>query len=175
MDNVDRIIASVSRICGDERADPGTALARVCALLRAEVAHYDWVGYYIALPAQRLLVLGPFEGAPTDHIRIPYGRGICGQAAATGKPFVVQDVMAEANYLACSLSTKSEVVLPIYEGSNLVGELDIDSHTTRPFTDADDALLGKVVELTARHVAALARDLTVDDQAEPVNQRNAPR
>ena len=163
MDNVDRIIGLVSRVCSEDGVDRGTALARVCAVLRDAVAHYDWVGYYIAVPGERLLVLGPFEGAPTDHIRIPYGRGICGQAAATGKPFVVQDVAAEANYLACSLSTKAEVVLPIYHGDTFVGELDLDSHTSRPFTDADTVLLARVVELSASYVAALSQGLSSGD------------
>lgn len=154
MDNpIDELIAQVRHLAGHD--DPGGALQRICALLRDEVAHYDWVGYYLAVPAERLLVLGPFEGAPTEHLRIGYGTGICGQAAERGEPFVVDDVRAETNYLACSIETKAEIVLPVYHEGRFVGELDIDSHTRAPFGPFDDCLLGEVVAVTAPLVAAI--------------------
>lgn len=136
--------------------DPGGALQRICMLLKDEVGHYDWVGYYLALPHERMLVLGPFEGAPTEHLKIPYGTGICGQAAERNDWFVVADVAAEDNYLACSAETRAEVVVPVTYDGRFVGELDIDSHTREPFTEFDDVLLAKVVEITAPLVAALA-------------------
>lgn len=132
-----------------EHEDAGGALSRICELLRNRVPHYDWVGYYLAVPEERLLVLGPFAGAPTEHIRIPYGVGICGQAASVGRTFVVPDVTAESNYLSCSLLTRAEVVFPIYREGALVGELDIDSHSRDPFTDEDLRLLDAVAEATA--------------------------
>ena len=134
---------------------PGPSLHRVCRALRSAIPHYDWVGYYLAVPRERLLVLGPFDGAPTEHVRIEYGTGICGQAAVRGETFVVQDVNAESNYLACSIETKAEIVLPMTSNGEFVGELDIDSHTAHPFTDADDALLNEIVRLTAPLVTAI--------------------
>ena len=138
-----------------EYPDAGTALQRICDYLRAEVDHYDWVGYYLAVPEQRLLVLGPFSGAPTEHLRIPYGTGICGQAAERDAAFVVPDVTAQSNYLACSLATKAEMVLPVHHNGEFVGELDIDSHTRDPFTAADDELLQAVCVLTAPLAASI--------------------
>lgn len=148
---VDAIVDEVRSLAS--HADAGGALERVCIFLKESVPHYDWVGFYLAVPDERILLLGPFEGAPTDHIRIPYGSGICGRAAERGETFVVADVAAESNYLACSLATKAEIVLPVYHDGSFVGELDIDSHTRDPFTAFDDALLAEVVVITARHVA----------------------
>ena len=135
--------------------DAGGALQRICDYLRARIDHYDWVGFYLAAPADRLLLLGPFSGAPTEHLKIPYGRGICGQAADSRENFVVPDVMAETNYLSCSIATRAEIVLPVWHRGEFVGELDIDSHTVDPFTKVDDQLLGKVVAICAPLVSSI--------------------
>lgn len=127
--------------------EPEAGLQAVCELLHRRVAHYDWVGFYWTHPAQAAtLVLGPYSGAATEHTEIPFGRGICGQAAANRATYVVQDVSQEANYLACSLETKAEIVLPIFRAEQLIGELDIDSHTPAPFTNADESFLSAVIE-----------------------------
>jgi len=148
------LIAEIQRLAVDD--DPGGALARICALLKSRVDHYDWVGYYLAVPGERLLVLGPFEGAPTEHVRIAYGRGLCGQAAVSEEWFVVPDVRAQDNYLACSGATRAEVVVPVVHDGRFVGELDIDSHTPDPFTSFDDELLAEVARITAGLVASIA-------------------
>ncbi|MFP4509059.1 MAG: GAF domain-containing protein [Spirochaetota bacterium] len=127
--------------------EAGAALQLVCDLLRDTVAHYDWVGLYFAVPEQRLLVLGPFSGAPTQHTQIPYGRGICGQSAETEKTFVIPDVNAEDNYLSCSVLTRAEYVEPIILDGSYIGQIDIDSHTPDPFSDADGRLLSGVATL----------------------------
>lgn len=130
-------------------APTNTGLQLVCNLLHREVDHYNWFGFYFVVPGERMLVLGPYEGEPTDHVRIPFGRGICGQAAEREETFVVDDVSREANYLACSLKTKSEIVVPVYRDRTVVGEIDIDSHTASAFTQEDRRFL----EELARHVA----------------------
>ena len=150
---VEQLVRSVKSLAAG--VDPGAGLQRVCELLRREVPWYDWVGYYLAVPAERLLVLGPFAGEPTEHLRIPYGRGICGQAAASGRTFMVPDVAAESNYLSCSVRTRAEIVIPLYHRRRLVGELDIDSHTIDPFTRVDTRLLGRIARVTAPLAAAL--------------------
>ncbi len=119
---------------GDER---GVGLQLVCDFLQREVAHYDWFGFYIAVPAERMLVLGPYQGEATDHVRIPYGRGICGQAAEREQTVLVDDVRAESNYLACSLRVRSEIVVPVFRSGEVVAEIDIDSHRPAAF-GADD-------------------------------------
>jgi GAF domain-containing protein len=115
----------------------------VCDLLQGNVPWYNWVGIYeVATDEERMLVLGPFAGAATDHTRIPFGRGICGQVALSHQAMVVEDVNAASNYLSCSIHVKSEVVLPIFNTQGqFVAQLDIDSHTLDAFGPEDLALL----------------------------------
>lgn len=128
-------------------------LKRVCELLHDRVPYYDWVGFYLVDERKgNELVLGPFVGEPTEHVRIPFGRGVCGRAAVELKTIVVQDVSKEANYLACSPLVKSEIVVPIFKGGEFVGELDIDSHELAPFTEDDRLFLERVAELVSRIV-----------------------
>lgn len=117
------------------------ALQLVCNLMTREVPYYNWFGYYFAVPAERLLVLGPFEGEPTDHIRIPYGTGICGRSAVSESTFLVPDVAAQENYLACSVHVRSEIVVPVFANGAFVGQIDIDSHRVNAFSDADRTFL----------------------------------
>lgn len=122
-------------------------LAGICKILNERLPNYDWVGFYLVDPAHpRELLLGPFVGAPTEHIRIPFGKGICGQAAASAEVFVVDDVTRETNYLSCSPFVRSEIVLPIFRNGNVVGELDIDSHKAGNFDDEDRAFLTELCE-----------------------------
>lgn len=129
-DKVDHILAAQS---------PREAkLKALCYLLRHNVPHYEWVGFYLPDPdSPTELLLGPYEGAPTDHTRIPFGQGVCGQVAEKKETIVVQDVSQESNYLSCSLHVKSEIVVPILKDGAFVGELDIDSHDVAPFTTWD--------------------------------------
>ena len=133
----------------DSKHDRDEKLAAVAHLLKDEVSYYDWVGFYIADTVKKELILGPYVGEPTEHTRIAFGEGICGQAAIIRKPFIVQDVRKETNYLSCSVKVMSEIVCPIMKDDEVVGELDIDSHTLSPFTDKDNALLGKICSLIA--------------------------
>ena len=120
-------------------------LERVCGLLKERVESYDWVGFYLVdVERERELVLGPFAGEPTDHKRIRFGQGICGQAADLLKVFIVPDVTKESNYLSCNARVRSEIVIPLFRGETLVGELDIDSHLPDPFDEKDRLFLEKV-------------------------------
>ena len=120
--------------------------------LDEEVSYYNWTGFYFMNDEKQQLEIGPYVGAYTDHTVIPYGRGICGQVAVSGKTFEVPDVHAQDNYLACSLATKSEIVVPIYKGENLVGQIDIDSHELDPFTQEDHNLLEAVANFVAQRL-----------------------
>lgn len=124
-----------SQIAVDEK------LQKVCQLLSDEIEHYNWVGFYFKNGDKNELKLGPYVGAETDHTIIPYGKGICGQVAESNETFVVPDVYAQDNYLACSIETKAEIVMPIFKNGENIGQIDIDSHTIDPFTDADTELL----------------------------------
>jgi GAF domain-containing protein len=129
-------------------------LQALCEELKTAVPHYDWVGFYLVDPdAEEELVLGPYAGEPTEHVRIKFGQGICGQAASTQETFIVQDVTQETNYLSCSPDARSEIVLPIFHEDQLVGELDIDSHDLAPFSEADRRLLDQICRWVAPHIA----------------------
>lgn len=133
------------------RAKRDEKLRTVCRLLKENVSYYSWVGFYIVDEERKnQLVLGPFEGEPTGDTKIPFGRGICGQAAALGETFLVQNVSKETNYLSCNANVKSEIVIPIFKKGKVVGELDIDSHVLSPFTKEDEAFLEKISEMVSK-------------------------
>lgn len=126
-------------------------LQALCELLRERVPHYDWVGFYLVPPDEPgQLVLGPFCGAPTEHVRIGFGHGVCGQAAEREETVVVPDVRAEGNYIACSLDVRSEIVVPLFKDGAVIGELDLDSHTVDAFVQADRNFLERIAEGAAR-------------------------
>ena len=116
-------------------------LTSICDALKSKIPHYDWVGFYFKNDKKRELVLGPYAGKPTDHSTIPFGKGICGQVAVSNKNFVVPDVQAQDNYIACSLEVKSEIVIPIFVKGENIGQIDIDSNTLNPFSKADETFL----------------------------------
>jgi len=105
-------------------------------MLHERMLKYNWVGFYMLEPGADppMLALGAFEGAMTPHTRIPLNQGICGAAASSGQTVVVDDVSKDPRYLACSLETKSEIVVPVFVKGKVVGELDIDSHFPAAFT-----------------------------------------
>jgi L-methionine (R)-S-oxide reductase len=128
-------------------------------LLHERMLKYNWVGFYMLEPGAQppALILGAFEGAMTPHTRIPLNQGICGAAASSGQTVVVDDVRKDPRYLACSLETKSEIVVPVFVHGEVVGELDIDSHFPAAFTaDHQDlvkhcaALVGKKLETAGK-------------------------
>jgi len=127
----------------------------IVTLLHGRLTKYNWVGFYMLEHEADgdILVLGPFKGTMTPHTRIPLNQGICGAAASSGMTFVINDVASDSRYLACSLETKSEIVVPIFVHGKVVGELDIDSHFLAAFGPSDRklcehaaALLGKFLE-----------------------------
>ena len=111
-------------------------MQKMVKLLHDRMLKYNWVGFYMLEPGAEppMLALGPFEGAMTPHTRIPLDQGICGAAASSGQTVVVDDVSKDPRYLACSLETKSEIVVPLFVHGAIVGELDIDSHFPAAFT-----------------------------------------
>jgi len=116
-------------------------LLKICELLEANIDYYNWVGFYFKNGDKNELKLGPYVGEPTDHTIIPFGKGICGQVAVSNKNFVVPDVSAQDNYIACSITVKAEIVIPIFVNGENIGQIDIDSNTPDPFTEADERFL----------------------------------
>ena len=116
-------------------------LHEICKLLETNIDYYNWVGFYFKNGDKEELKLGPYVGEPTDHTIIPFGKGICGQVAVSNKNFVVPDVAAQDNYIACSITVKAEIVIPIFVNEKNIGQLDIDSNTADPFTEEDERFL----------------------------------
>lgn len=140
----------VLSILNHTTADLDTKLQQICNLLKENIPHYDWVGFYFKNGDKNELKLGPYAGAPTDHTIIPFGKGICGQVAVSNKNFVVPDVKAQDNYIACSITVKAEIVVPLFVKGENVGQIDIDSNTPDPFTHEDERFLEFVNEEVAK-------------------------
>ncbi len=136
-------ISALATIASDARG----LMADAVDLLQRERPHYNWVGVYLLENGE--LVLGPFVGKSTPHTRIALNKGICGAAASTGKTIIVDDVNLDARYLACSLETRSEIVVPIIRDGRVLGEIDIDSDTPAAFTADDRRLLEAVAKIVA--------------------------
>jgi len=125
-------------------------LTAVCQLLKQSIDYYNWVGFYFKNGDKEELKLKAFAGEPTDHVIIPFGKGICGQVAVSNQNFVVPDVKAQDNYIACSLDVKAEVVIPLFVAGENIGQIDIDSHTVDPFSKADEDFLTFVNQSVAQ-------------------------
>lgn len=123
------------------------ALEHAVAILKARVPTYAWVGIYLLEGDE--LVLGPYLGKPSPHTRIPLDQGICGAAARQRQSIVVDNVDADPRYLACSLDTRSEIVVPIMRDGTIFGEIDIDSDTPAAFSASDRALIEATADLLA--------------------------
>lgn len=128
--------------------DRDALLSEVVHVLHRERPRYHWVGVYLLRNQE--LVLGPYVGKPTVHTRIPLDQGICGAAASTGKTLIVNDVHSDPRYLACSLETRSEIVVPITRDGQVLGEIDIDSDEPAAFKPLDAELLQAVAEILAQ-------------------------
>ena len=124
----------------------------ICQFLHDHVESYDWVGYYLHNPEKKELVLKTYVGQPTDHTHIPFGKGICGQVALSNKNFIVDDVSAQDNYIACSLDVKSEIVIPLFVNGNNIGQIDIDSNNLQSFSEKDATFLSEVNRLVSIHL-----------------------
>ena len=126
----------------------------ITRLLFDKMLKYNWVGFYMLEPGAEppMLVLGHFQGAMTPHTRIPLNQGICGAAASSGKTVIVDDVRSDPRYLACSVETKSEIVVPVFAHGQVAGELDIDSHFPAAFGFEDRELVEYCAQLVGKRL-----------------------
>ncbi|MCC8360918.1 GAF domain-containing protein [Salinimicrobium sediminilitoris] len=145
----DKLRKESADILANEKASVEARLTQLCELLKAEVDYYTWVGFYFKNGDKNELKLGPFAGEPTDHTIIPFGKGICGQVAVSNQNFVVPDVKAQDNYIACSIHVKAEIVVPLFKNGENIGQIDIDSNVADPFTEEDERFLEYVNEKVA--------------------------
>ncbi len=138
---LDTLRPKVSAIINDTQKSSTDKMQAICELLKENVPYYDWVGFYFRNGDKEELKLGPYAGTPTDHNIIPFGKGICGQVAVSNQNFVVPDVKAQDNYIACSITVKAEIVVPLFLNGANIGQIDIDSNTPDPFSEEDERFL----------------------------------
>lgn len=149
IDNKEAIIRKAGEIV-NRPVSRDEKLFAICELLDDEVEVFDWTGFYMVDPeSPGELVLGPYVGEATEHSRIPFGKGVCGQVAETLETKVVQDVSQEENYLSCSLEVQSEIVVPVLKNGELAAELDIDSHTRNAITGQHREMLEEICDMVA--------------------------
>lgn len=148
--NFEFLKPKVTEIITDTIDSRDEKLFKICTLLEQNIDYYTWVGFYFANYETQTLHLGPYVGAPTDHTVIPFGKGICGQVAVSNQNFVVPDVAAQDNYIACSFTVKSEIVVPLFVNGKNIGQIDIDSNVLDPFTEADERFLEFVNQQVAK-------------------------
>lgn len=143
----------IKSIISEENQSTDERLLKICKILEAHIDYYNWVGFYFKNGDKDELKLGPYVGEPTDHTIIPFGKGICGQVAVSNQNFVVSDVAAQDNYIACSISVKAEIVIPIFVNDENIGQIDIDSNTPDPFSEADERFLEFVCTQVSRLIS----------------------
>ena len=137
----DSLRPKVKTILANDKESAAQRMTEICELLQTSIGYYDWVGFYFANEAERTLHLKAFAGEPTDHTVIPFGKGICGQVAVSYENFMVPDVKAQNNYIACSMYVKAEIVIPLFKDGKNIGQIDIDSHIEDPFSQEDEKFL----------------------------------
>ncbi|MHA6493671.1 GAF domain-containing protein [Pseudomonas borbori] len=135
LDGYSLLAAQLEALLAGERDFIANA-AQFSAFLFQELADLNWAGFYLARGEE--LVLGPFQGK-LACVRIPFGRGVCGVAAATRETQRVDDVHQFAGHIACDSASNSELVVPLVKAGRLLGVLDLDSPKTARFTAADQA------------------------------------
>lgn len=145
-----RLKPPIEAILDNDKLSVDERLIKVCELLEENIPYYDWVGFYFRNGEKEELKLRAYAGEPTDHTIIPFGKGICGQVAVSNKNFVVPDVKAQNNYIACSIHVKAEIVVPLFLNGENIGQIDIDSHTEDPFNIEDERFLEWVNEKVAK-------------------------
>lgn len=126
-------------------------LANASALLNEYMDHINWVGFYLYEQETNQLVLGPFQGLPAC-VRIPLGKGVCGTAAAECRTVVVEDVHQFPGHIACDAASRAEIVIPLMQGEQLLGVLDIDSPIESRFTETDRKYLEQFTEVLLRYL-----------------------
>lgn len=147
MKTADEIVSDIEQFI-ESTASIDEVLKHAVYLLKQGREYYDWVGIYLL--EGDMLVLHNYIGKPTEHTRIPVGVGVCGVAITEGANQIVADVSKLENYLACSVGTRSEIVVLIRRGSEILGQIDIDSDIENAFGNEDERLLSRVADRLAR-------------------------
>jgi L-methionine (R)-S-oxide reductase len=149
--SIDTIVAKLESMIEDG-ADFDSILETAVRDLHETNPRFNWTGIYELFDDQ-VLRLGPFVGAPTDHVFIGVGRGVCGTAVAEKRNMNIADVRRESNYLACSAETRAELEVLIRTGDTIHAQIDIYSHQVGAFDDADETDVQRVADILAKAYA----------------------
>lgn len=155
MDLIHKFTPEIEKILNQNPFDLKGSLSEICEFLRSNIFHFDWVGFYFNNNKKSRLELKSFSGAPTEHKKIPFGKGVCGQVAVSNKKLIVPNVELEKNYLSCNISVRSEIVIPILLNEENIGQIDVDSNSVNPFTENDIKLLEHVCDKIALKIKTL--------------------
>lgn len=153
MDSDRKQLVDNIRIAIADSPDESSVLKTAAELIDGFSEGYNWTGFYVM--RDNVLEVGPYVGPTTEHTRIELKQGICGAAADAKQTVVVDDVRSDPRFLACSLSTRSEIVVPLMDGDTVLGEIDIDSDQPAHFTRDDRQMLeavGRVVVERLRQI-----------------------
>jgi|TARA_B110000914_G_scaffold123187_1_gene107585 L-methionine (R)-S-oxide reductase len=141
-------LINIKKIIND--LDFNSSLGSICDYLKKNIHGYDWVGFYFHDKLNKKIELKAFSGLPTEHTKIPFGKGICGQTAKSNKHMIVSDVSKESNYISCNINVKSEIVVPLFLNNINIGQIDIDSKAPNRFSKVDLDFLTKINELVSK-------------------------
>ena len=155
MDLVHRFTPKIEKILNQNPFDLDKSLLKICKLLKTNIIHFDWVGFYFTNSKKTHLELKSFYGTPTEHKKIPFGKGVCGQVAISNKKLIVPDVKLQKNYISCNTNVKSEIVIPILLDQENIGQIDVDSNSINPFTKNDVELLEFICNKIALKIKTL--------------------
>ena len=142
-------LSNIKKIIND--LDLNSSLESICNYLKKNIRGYDWVGFYFHDKLNKELELKAFSGLPTEHTKIPFGKGVCGQTAKSNKHIIVPDVSKEANYISCNINVKSEIVVPLFLNNINIGQIDIDSNYPNRFLKVDLEFLTNINELISEN------------------------
>ena len=140
-------LSNIKKIIND--LDLNSSLESICNYLKKNIRGYDWVGFYFHDKLNKELELKAFSGLPTEHTKIPFGKGVCGQTAKSNKHIIVSDVSKEVNYISCNINVKSEIVVPLFLNNINIGQIDIDSNYPNRFLKVDLEFLTNINELVS--------------------------
>jgi len=141
-------LSNIKKIIND--LDLNSSLESICNYLKKNIDGYDWVGFYFHDKLNKELELKAFSGLPTEHTKIPFGKGVCGQTAKSNKHIIVSDVSKEVNYISCNINVKSEIVVPLFLNNINIGQIDIDSNYPNRFLKVDLEFLTNINELVSK-------------------------
>jgi GAF domain-containing protein len=150
MDNSRRQLIDNVRIAIANLKSEEEILRSTATLIDEFSPDFNWTGFYMLRDG--VLEVGPYVGPETQHVRIELNSGICGAAASEKKTVIVDDVKTDSRFLACSLTTRSEIVVPLMDGETVLGEIDIDSDQPGHFTAEDRAMLEEIASLVVERL-----------------------